>query len=38
MTDKDKGTVRDLPDRKIPAEKADQVKGGATAKPPVPKH
>ena len=32
MTSKDK-EVRDLPERKIPDNKADQVKGGALQKP-----
>lgn len=32
MTSKEK-EVRDLPERKIPDNKADQVKGGATALP-----
>jgi hypothetical protein len=32
MTSKDK-EVRDLPERKIPDNKADQVKGGAITKP-----
>jgi hypothetical protein len=38
MTSKDK-EVRDLPERKIPDSKADQVKGGAvtTVKPKSPK-
>lgn len=37
MTGKEKDTVRDLPDRKIPDDKADQVKGGQTARPKPPK-
>ena len=35
MTSKDK-EVRDLPERKIPNTKADQVKGGTTALPRKP--
>jgi hypothetical protein len=35
MTSKDK-EVRDLPERKIPDNKADQVKGGATSLPRKP--
>ena len=37
MTSKEK-EVRDLPERKIPDNKADQVKGGATALPTKPKN
>ena len=36
MTSKDK-EVRDLPERKIPDTKADQVKGGQTATPRKPR-
>jgi hypothetical protein len=36
MTDKTE-KVRDLPEKKMPADKADQIKGGSTALPSKPK-
>lgn len=36
MSTSDKDQVRDLPEKKIPSDKADQVKGGGVAKPGKP--